>query len=104
MLQELAQRRGWALAGFSAEQLNSIAVPHPAAAVAAATGTASVAEAAALAAADLVNEQASGPPLYLPKQIVRLPDQPGAVTLAVAQAQVELGPPPPAETDPSGRI
>lgn len=92
-LQGLTQQHGWALMGFSPEQLSTIAVPHPAAIVAAATGTASVAEAAALAAA----AQNSGgspdlPLLYLPKQIVRLPDQPGAVTVAVAQAQNELGP------------
>ena len=52
----LAARRGWALAGFSAEELASVIVPGPSAAVAARAGTPSVAEAAALRAAGLDGE------------------------------------------------
>jgi cobalamin biosynthesis protein CbiG len=43
-----AARRGWPLTGFPAETLAGVVVPAPSARVAAAVGTASVAEAAAL--------------------------------------------------------
>lgn len=56
----VARRHGWALTFFSAEELGRIAVPNPSAAVEDATGTASVAEAAAIAA--------SGGRLLVPKQ------------------------------------
>jgi cobalt-precorrin 5A hydrolase/precorrin-3B C17-methyltransferase len=47
----LAERRGWPLRLFSAEELAAVAVPNPSAAVARELGTASVAEASALLAA-----------------------------------------------------
>lgn len=77
---------------FTAEQLQSVSVPTPSATVAAAVGTPSVAEAAALLAADqagCVLGAGPAPCLLVPKQIVRQPDQPGAVTVAIAQASVE---------------
>jgi cobalamin biosynthesis protein CbiG len=45
---EAAARRGWPLVGHDAPTLAGVAVPSPSALVAAAVGTASVAEAAAL--------------------------------------------------------
>lgn len=77
---------------FTAEQLQSVSVPTPSATVAAAVGTPSVAEAAALLAADQAGRVLGAGPtpwLLVPKQIVRQPDQPGAVTVAIAQARVE---------------
>ena len=50
-VQAVAQRYGWPVTGFSAAALASVDVPHPSKNVAAATGTPSVAEAAALLAA-----------------------------------------------------
>ncbi len=77
---------------FTAEQLRSVPVPTPSDIVAAVVETPSVAEAAALLAAaqvDRVLGSAPSPCLRVPKQIVRLPGQPGAVTVAIAQASVE---------------
>jgi cobalt-precorrin 5A hydrolase len=56
-----AGRHGWPVHGFAAEELAELDVPHPSATVAAATGTPSVAEAAALLAAG------PGAVLLLPK-------------------------------------
>jgi len=50
-MRALAARRGWALSGFPARELGSVAVPGPSETVAALAGTPSVAEAAALRAA-----------------------------------------------------
>jgi len=77
---------------FTAAQLQSVPVPTPSAVVAAAVGTPSVAEAAALLAAGQVGAAIAPdrePQLLVPKQIVRHRDQPGAVTIAIAQAAVE---------------
>ena len=86
-LLELAQRRGWPLRCFPAEQLAAVAVPNPSAAVAAELGTASVAEAAALLAA--------GPAAQLraEKRIERAqPGELGAATLAIGQAASQWAP------------
>jgi cobalt-precorrin 5A hydrolase/precorrin-3B C17-methyltransferase len=93
-LLELAARRGWPLRLFTPEQLAAVPVPNPSAVVARAMGTASVAEAAALAgataAAMAVGEAASGGPaaavrLLVEKTIGRAdPGERGAATLAVA--------------------
>lgn len=83
-LRDFCRERNLPLKYFSAEQLRVIAVPHPSAVVAAEVGTPSVAEAAAILACrqdDLA--------LRVTKQIVRLPGQPGAVTIAIAQAEQE---------------
>lgn len=76
---------------FTAEQLQAVSVPNPSAIVAAEVGTPSVAEAAALLAAGQVGPgiAPSQVSLRVPKQVVRLPNQPGAVTVAIAQASVE---------------
>lgn len=81
-LLELSAARDWPLRTFAPEQLQAIAVPNPSAVVAAAVGTPSVAEAAALAAA--------GPEadLLVPKQVAK--DETGAVTVAIARARVEF--------------
>lgn len=77
---------------FTAEQLQAVSVPNPSAIVAAEVGTPSVAEAAALLAAEGIGPgivPTESPRLLVPKQVVRLPNQPGAVTVAIAQAGVE---------------
>ncbi len=77
---ELCAERHWQLRGFSAEQLRAVSVPHPAAVVMAKVATPSVAEAAAVLAAQS--------PLWIPKQMIRHPGQP-SITLAVAQLLLE---------------
>ncbi len=71
-----AGRHGWPIAAFAAGELAAVDVPHPAGAVAAATGTASVAEAAALLAAG------PGAVLALAKTVFP------RVTVAIARAAV----------------
>ena len=78
----LAQTQGWPLIGYSAAQLRAYPVPNPSTLVADRVATPSVAEAAALAAAQTIGT----PRLLLPKQIWRHPPLPGIVTLAVAIA------------------
>jgi cobalt-precorrin 5A hydrolase/precorrin-3B C17-methyltransferase len=84
---ELCQARHWPLRCFSAEQLRQISVPTPSSIVEAEVGTPSVSEAAALLASQSSEQQPSQ--LRVHKQIVRQPDQPGAVTVAIAQAAQE---------------
>jgi cobalt-precorrin 5A hydrolase/precorrin-3B C17-methyltransferase len=67
-----AERRHWPLTFFQAEQLKAVAVPHPSPVVEDATGTPSVAEAAAIAA--------GAGRLMVPKQ------KHGGVTVAVAES------------------
>lgn len=76
---------------FSAAELQKITVPNPSPVVDAAVGTPSVAEAAALAAAQQVGiELLPQPPvLQVPKQVFRKVGEPGAVTVAIAQAELE---------------
>ncbi|MEM9904910.1 MAG: precorrin-3B C(17)-methyltransferase [Cyanobacteria bacterium P01_D01_bin.44] len=95
-LLELCHARNWPLQCFSAEQLKNIAVPNPSEVVAAAVGTGSVAEAAAILAASISAISTEGLPASLPvnslrvqKQIIRHLDYPGAVTVAIAQAETE---------------
>ncbi|HLO48069.1 MAG TPA: precorrin-3B C(17)-methyltransferase [Kamptonema sp.] len=84
---ELCQRQNWPLKTFSAEILRSIPVPNPSNIVAAEVGTPSVAESAALVAACGTNISPGS--LLVSKQIFRLEDQPGAVTVAIALAEKE---------------
>ncbi len=84
-LLQLCQERNLPLRTFSSDVLRLIDVPNPSAVVAAEVGTPSVAEAAALAAAVTPTPN----PLIVPKQIFRAEGQPGAVTVAIAQAQQE---------------
>jgi cobalt-precorrin 5A hydrolase/precorrin-3B C17-methyltransferase len=81
-LVELCDSRRWPLRCFSADDLKDIPVPNPSAVVAAAVQTPSVAEAAAIVAAGQGQ-------LRVAKQVLRLAGEPGAVTVAVAQADRE---------------
>ena len=97
--------RNLPLQTFSAETLEQIRVPTPSAIVKREVGTPSVAEAAAISAAKLFDQQnvkllsqeISPNPLIVKKQIFKQEQQPGAVTLAIAQSEVEY-------TDKIGRI
>jgi len=77
---DLCTERQWALRWFSAEQLRVVQVLKPKANVMAKVATPSVAEAAAILAAQA--------PLLVGKQIIRQPGEPG-VTIAIAQSQAE---------------
>ncbi|MEA5622867.1 cobalamin biosynthesis protein [Nostoc sp. UHCC 0251] len=88
---ELCRLRNLPLKTFAAEILCSVRVPNPATIPDHKVGTPSVAEAAAILAANLTaspfsSTEAWGVKLLVPKQIFKLEGQPGAVTLAVAQA------------------
>ncbi|MBD1939915.1 precorrin-3B C(17)-methyltransferase [Microcoleus sp. FACHB-68] len=76
---------------FPAETLRGIPVPTPSTIVEAEVGTPSVAEAAAIAAGNQFSNplMPANNSLLIPKQIYRDPEQPGAVTIAVAQSQQE---------------
>ena len=109
-LLELARRHGWPLRLFSTAALAAVAVPNPSDRVAAEMGTGSVAEAAALLAAQAPapwppppTPEPGSPPSerahcerahwLLPKTIERpLPHERGAATLAIAQASGQFGP------------
>lgn len=83
-LVELCRDRNWPLRTFPAEVLRSVTVPNPSAVVDQEVGTPSVAEAAAIVAAQ-------GSTLLVPKGIFRSPIQnlKGAVTVAIAQSERE---------------
>lgn len=76
---ELCQERNLPLRTFTAEVLNSVSVPNPSQVVKAEVGTPSVAEAAAISAAQVDK-------LLVTKQIFK---SQGAVTVAIAQAERE---------------
>ncbi len=78
----LCQKRNFPLQTFQAEALEKVEVPTPSAVVNQEVGTPSVAEAAAM----LATQNSS---LLVPKQIFRLEGEPGAVTVAVAQTELE---------------
>ncbi|WP_371321970.1 precorrin-3B C(17)-methyltransferase [Thermoleptolyngbya sichuanensis] len=92
-LLEFCGDRHLPLLTFSAETLRAVPVPTPSAVVESEVGTPSVAEAAAILAASRTCQRDRQPqtfaPLCVSKQIFRLPDHPGAVTIAVAQAEQE---------------
>ncbi len=92
-LLEFCGDRHLPLLTFSAETLRAVPVPTPSAVVESEVGTPSVAEAAAILAASRTCQRDRQPqtfaPLRVSKQIFRLPDYPGAVTIAVAQAEQE---------------
>jgi cobalt-precorrin 5A hydrolase/precorrin-3B C17-methyltransferase len=88
-LREVCADQDWPMRCFDAEQLSVIPVPNPSDQVAAAVATPSVAEAAALLAAQTVGPEANPASLIAPKQIFRVPDQSGAVTVAIAQSPWE---------------
>jgi cobalt-precorrin 5A hydrolase len=72
------RQKGWFLKTYSPERLNLVAVSHPSSSVATAVGTKSVAEAAALCAAETDI-------LLVPKQKFRSSDRSGWVTIAVSR-------------------
>lgn len=86
-LVELCRDQGLPLQTFPSDVLSSVSVPNPSAVVEAEVGTPSVAEAAALCASS--KEAKNKNPLLVPKQIFRSLGQPGAVTVAIAQAEQE---------------
>ncbi|MBL1174597.1 precorrin-3B C(17)-methyltransferase [Pantanalinema sp. GBBB05] len=110
-LVEFCQERQLPLRCFAADTLATIPVPHPSSVVEAEVGTPSVAEAAAIVASWGVggdredkgdrgdrgdsssssssSPSSSSPSLRVTKQIFRLEGQPGAVTIAIAQAEQE---------------
>ncbi len=77
---DYCRQKGWVLKIYRPGWLNSVAVAHPSRSVAAAVGTKSVAEAAALCAAERNI-------LLVPKQKFRLDVDSGWVTIAVAQSR-----------------
>ncbi len=97
-LVELCRDRHWPLRTFAAEQLKAMTVPTPSAVVEQEVGTPSVAEAAALCAAEkssqILSEQelssSLGNALLVSKQICRREGEPGAVTIAIAQSHLEF--------------
>lgn len=87
-LVQLCCERHWPLRTFPADVLRSVNVPNPSAIVATEVGTPSVAEAAALVAANGLEAQ-HVVSLQVAKQIFKLEGQPGAVTVAIAQSELE---------------
>jgi len=89
----LAERRGWPLQLFTAEELAAVPVPTPSERVAREMGTASVAEAAALLAAQGAEDGTDARSLLVPKRIATAePGERGAATVAVAQAASQWAP------------
>jgi len=86
---ELAQNRNFPLKIYSAEELNQVTVPNPSTVVAQEVGTGSVAEAAALKAAQAssIERKQEIPQLLVSKQVFKADS--GAVTLAVARSETE---------------
>lgn len=78
---EYWRESGWFLKIYSLERLNSVAVPNPALLLATLVGTTSVAEAAALCAAQTNS-------LLVPKQKFRLDPEAGFVTVAIAASTI----------------
>jgi cobalt-precorrin 5A hydrolase len=78
---EYCRESGWFLKIYSPERLNSVAVSYPSQQVSSLVGTVSVAEAAALCAAQ-TNV------LLVTKQIVKLVPEDGFVTVAIAQTSI----------------
>ena len=93
----VVKEKNWPLKCFSAKVLKKIAVPNPSQVVQDAVGTPSVSEAAAIAIASQWNrldaageesDEASASDLRVKKQVVKHPDYKGAVTVAIAQAEI----------------
>ena len=95
----LCQAHDWPLRCFTAAELRTVNVPHPSPIVEQAVGTPSVAEAAAIRAALAIAPPASSAGdcpvktvdncLCITKQVRREVGEPGAVTVAVAEANGE---------------
>jgi cobalt-precorrin 5A hydrolase / precorrin-3B C17-methyltransferase len=91
-LLELCADRHWPLQCFAADTLRVIEVPTPSDIVATEVGTPSVAEAAALHAAQVQSDalKAGAATLMVPKQIIRHPEEVGAVTVAISRSPLEF--------------
>ena len=95
-LLELVKEKNWPLRCFSAKVLKEVAVPNPSQVVQDAVGTPSVSEAAAIAVAsqwsrlDAIDDidEPRATDLRVKKQVVKHPDYKGAVTVAIAQAEI----------------
>ncbi|MEM7726996.1 MAG: precorrin-3B C(17)-methyltransferase [Cyanobacteria bacterium P01_A01_bin.45] len=92
-LLEFCKRHDLPLKTFPREVLNQVNVPNPSQVVGKEVGTPSVAEASALYASTLsftekgieqINNLQNQGNLLVPKQVFRLPEKPGAVTVAVS--------------------
>jgi cobalamin biosynthesis protein CbiG len=81
-LREFCRVHNFPLKTFTAEILAGVNVPNPGKIIAQIVGTPSVAEASAILAATEISSQMS---LLVPKQIFRLPEDAGVVTVAIAQ-------------------
>ncbi|MEO3706500.1 cobalamin biosynthesis protein [Trichormus azollae] len=79
---EFCRVHNFPLKTFTAEILAGVNVPNPAKIIAKIVGTPSVAEASAILAATEISSQIR---LLVPKQIFRLPEEAGVVTVAIAQ-------------------
>jgi cobalamin biosynthesis protein CbiG len=84
-LREFCRIHNLPLITFTAEILAGVSVPNPGKITTETMGTPSVAEAAAILAAC---DQISQVNLLVPKQIFRLPEEVGSVTVAVAQRKL----------------
>jgi cobalt-precorrin 5A hydrolase/precorrin-3B C17-methyltransferase len=103
-LLELSRRQRWPLRLFGSDALAAMAVPNPSPRVAAEMGTGSVAEAAALLAAQAASPSSAAPreqePLSAPQSrllLTKLIERPlsaerGAATLAIAQSALQFWP------------
>lgn len=83
---ELCDSWNLPLKTFSAEALKQMEVPTPSEVVNQEVGTPSVAEAAAMLA---IKNHSNTDTLLVPKQIFKLENEPGAVTVAIAQSALE---------------
>ncbi len=88
-LVELCRDRHWPLRTFPADILRTVNVPNPSTVVEKEVGTPSVAEAAALLAANGDIGVQGLAPLRVAKEIFKSDGQPGAVTIAIAQSEQE---------------
>jgi cobalt-precorrin 5A hydrolase/precorrin-3B C17-methyltransferase len=89
----LSKQRGWPLRLFPAGDLSTVPVPNPSEVVASEMGTASVAEAAALRAANPGQDELSDSQLLVAKTIGRATaDEQGAATLAIARSKHQWAP------------
>ncbi|MEM7553502.1 MAG: precorrin-3B C(17)-methyltransferase [Cyanobacteria bacterium P01_A01_bin.84] len=95
-LLEFCKQRNLPLKTFPGDILKQVKVPNPSNVVAKEVGTPSVAEASALYASTLYSVPEGTQEsinldnnLLIPKQIFRLPEQPGAVTVAIALSEKE---------------
>ena len=94
---EVCRDRDLPLQTFAAQTLKQVVVPTPSAIVNQEVGTPSVAEAAAISAAllfdsqniKLLEQEPKTNPLIVKKQIFKQEQQPGAVTVAIAQSEIE---------------